>query len=82
MKSVSSRSMIRCRRTTCSARTRPLAVSSASLRDPRSISPSASSRFSISPDDAREIPSISATREANGRFPPGGVYSPIGNARK
>jgi hypothetical protein len=82
MKSVSSRSMIRCRRTTCSARARPFSVSSASFRVPRSINPSASSRFSISPADARETPSISATRDASGRFPLCGVYSPIGNARK
>src|SRR5437588_7779 len=53
MKSVSSRSMIRCLRTTRSARLRPFAVSSASLRSPRSIRPSPSSRFNISPADAR-----------------------------
>src|SRR5205085_304846 len=49
MKSVSSRSMIRCLRTTRSARSRPLSVRSASFFVPRSIRPSASSRFSISP---------------------------------
>ena len=32
---------------------------------PRSTRPSASSRFSISPADARETPSISATRDAS-----------------
>src|SRR5919204_657475 len=42
MKSVSSRSMIRCLRTTRSARSRPAAVRIASLRSPRSTSPSAS----------------------------------------
>src|SRR5437016_5035418 len=46
MKSVSSRSMIRCFRTTPSARSRPGPVSSASFRSPRSISPSASRRLS------------------------------------
>ena len=75
--------MIRCLRTTRSARSRPVFVSSASLRAPRSIRPSASSRFSISPAEARETWSISATREASGGVPaPRGVYSPIGNARK
>ena len=75
--------MMRCLRTTRSARVRPLAVSSASFRSPRSISPSASSRFSISPAEARDTPSISATRDASGGEPaPRGVYSPIGNARK
>ncbi len=74
--------MSRCLRTTRSARSRPGAVSSASLRSPRSTSPSASSRFSISPADARETWSISATREASGGEPPFGVYSPIGKARK
>src|SRR5438445_284686 len=69
MKSVSRRSMRRCLRTTRSARTRPESVSSASLRSPRSISPSPSSRLSISPADARETPSISATREARGGDP-------------
>ena len=82
MKSVSSRSIRRCFRTTRSARSRPDSVSSASLRAPRSIRPSDSSRFSISPDDARETPSISATRDASGSEPVVGVYSPIGNARK
>ena len=75
--------MIRCLRTTRSARFRPVSVSSASLCSPRSISPSPSSRFSISPADARETPSISATREASvGDPPPSGRYSPIGKARK
>ncbi len=55
--------MIRCLRTTCSARSRPIAVRIASLCSPRSTSPSASSRFSISPAEARETPSISATRD-------------------
>jgi hypothetical protein len=83
MKSVSSRSMIRCLRTTRSARARPDAVSSASFCVPRSISPSASSRFSISPADARETPSISATRAASVGEPVDcGRYSPIGKARK
>ena len=59
------------------------AVSSASLCSPRSISPSASSRFSISPADARETPSISATRvESVGEPELSGRYSPIGKARK
>src|SRR2546421_578630 len=80
MKSVSSRSMIRCLRTTRSARARPVSVSRASLRAPRSIRPSPSSRFSISPAEARETRSISATRDASGGDPaPRGVYSPIGN---
>ena len=57
--------MIRCLRTTCSARSRPASVRIASLCSPRSTSPSASSRFSISPAEARETPSISATREAS-----------------
>ena len=66
MKSVSSRSMIRCLRTTLlGALARPAAVRIASLCSPRSTSPSASSRFSISPAEARETPSISATREAS-----------------
>ena len=65
MKSVSSRSMIRCLRTTFRARSAPAAVRIASLCSPRSTSPSASSRFSISPAEARETPSISATREAS-----------------
>ncbi len=73
MKSVSSRSMMRCLRTTCSARSRPASVRIASLCSPRSTSPSASSRFSISPAEARETPSISATRDASvgrpGRLP-------------
>src|SRR5438132_1452035 len=81
MKSVSSRSMIRCLRTTLSARSRPVAVRMASFRSPRSTSPSASRRFSISPADARLTPSISATREASGGEPvPCGRYSPIGKA--
>ena len=84
MKSVSSRSMSRCLRTTFSARARPVFVRTASLFSPRLISPSLSIRFSISPADARETPSISATREASvGEVPPvSGLYSPIGNARK
>src|SRR5436190_46422 len=52
MKSVSRRSMIRCLRTTRSARARPVFVRSASFRWPRSIRPSLSSRLSISPADA------------------------------
>ena len=83
MKSVSSRSMIRCLRTTRSARSRPAGVRIASLCSPRSTSPSASSRFSISPAEARETPSISATRDASvGEPAPSGLYSPIGKARK
>ncbi len=75
--------MIRCLRTTRSARSRPASVRSASFFLPRSIRPSASSRFSISPAEARETRSISATREASGGDPPPcGVYSPIGKARK
>ena len=59
------------------------AVRIASLCAPRSTSPSASSRFSISPAEARETPSISATRDASvGEPDVCGVYSPIGNARK
>ena len=61
--------MIRCLRTTRSARSRPLSVRSASFFLPRSIRPSASSRFSISPAEARETWSISATREASGGRP-------------
>ena len=46
-------------------------------------SPSASSRFSISPAEARETPSISATRTASVGEPVAvRRYSPIGNARK
>ena len=56
MKSVSMRSMIRCFRTTRSARSIPVSVRIASLCSPRSTSPSASSRRSISPADARETP--------------------------
>ena len=56
--------MMRCLRTTLRARSAPAGVRIASLRSPRSTSPSASSRFSISPAEARETPSISATREA------------------
>ena len=75
--------MIRCLRTTFSACARPDFVNNASLCFPRSIRPSASSRFSISPADARETPSISATREASVGEPDDcGRYSPIGNARK
>ena len=75
--------MIRCLRTALSARSRPASVRSASLRSPRSTSPSASSRFSISPAEARETPSISATREESvGRDVSRGWYSPIGKARK
>ena len=75
--------MIRCLRTTFSARSRPLGVRIASLRSPRSTSPSPSSRFSISPAEARETPSISATRDASvGEPVVDGRYSPIGNARK
>ena len=63
----------------------PVSVRIASLCSPRSTRPSASSRFSISLADARETPSISATREAiaNDEFEFGsGRYSPIGKARK
>ncbi len=75
--------MIRCLRTTRSARSRPDAVRSASLFSPRSTRPSASRRFSISPADARDTPSISATREASvGEPAVSGRYSPIGKARK
>jgi hypothetical protein len=83
MKSVKSRSMIRCLRTTFSARTRPAGVRIASLCSPRSTSPSPSRRFSISPAEARETPSISATREESVGDPVVlGRYSPIGKARK
>ena len=82
MKSVSIRSISRCLRTTFSARSIPISVSRASFCSPRSTSPSDSSRFSISPADARETPSISATREAMAAEFGSGLYSPIGNARK
>src|SRR5260221_49917 len=65
MKSVRRRSMMRCLRTTWRARSVPAAVRIASLCAPRSTSPSASSRLSISPAEARETPSISATRDAS-----------------
>ena len=81
MKSVRNRSMIRCFRTTRSARSMPAGVRIASFCSPRSTSPSASSRFSISPAEARDTPSISATREAIA-LSPAGRYSPIGKARK
>ena len=75
--------MMRCLRTTWRARSVPAAVRIASLCAPRSTSPSASSRFSISPAEARETPSISATRDARvGEPDVCGVYSPIGKARK
>ena len=75
--------MIRWLRTTRSATSRPLAVRMASLCSPRSTRPSLSSRFSISPADARETPSMSATRTASVGDPfVSGLYSPIGNARK
>ena len=75
--------MIRCLRTTRSARSIPVSVRIASLCSPRSTSPSASSRRSISPADARETPSISATLEAIADELFGsGLYSPIGKARK
>ena len=68
---------------TFSALLRPDAVSSASLCSPRRTRPSFSSRFSISPADARETPSISATLDASvGEPPESGLYSPIGKARK
>ena len=73
--------MIRCLRTTRSARSMPDGVRIASFCSPRSTSPSASSRLSISPADAREMPSISATRDAIA-LSPAGRYSPIGKARK
>ena len=61
----------------------PVSVRIASLCSPRSTSPSASSRFSISPAEARETPSISATRDGErGASLRIGRYSPIGNARK
>ena len=69
-------------RTTRSARSIPVSVRIASLCSPRSTRPSASSRFSISPADARETPSISATREAIAFAAVAGRYSPIGKARK
>ena len=74
--------MMRCLRTTRLARSIPLGVRIASFCSPRSTSPSASSRLSISPADARETPSISATRDAIAVDPVAGRYSPIGNARK
>ena len=46
------------------ARSIPAGVRIASFCSPRSTSPSASRRFNISPAEARETPSISATREA------------------
>ena len=49
-------------RTAFSARTRPVAVRIASLCSPRSTRPSFSSRFNISPAEARDTPSISAMR--------------------
>ena len=73
--------MIRCLRTTRSARSMPAGVRIASFCSPRSTRPSASSRFSISPAEARETPSISATRDAIA-LSPAGRYSPIGKARK
>ena len=73
--------MILCLRTTFSARSIPDGVRMASFCSPRSTRPSASRRFSISPADARETPSISATREAMA-LSPAGRYSPIGKARK
>ena len=74
---------MRCLRTTFSARARPAFVRSASLCSPRWTRPSFSSRFSISPAEARETPSISATRDASVSEPPDwGLYSPIGKARK
>ena len=75
--------MIRWRRTTRSATSRPFAVRMASLCSPRSTRPSPSSRLSISPADARETPSMSATRTARVGDPfVSGLYSPMGNARK
>ena len=74
--------MIRCLRTTRFARSAPASVRIASFWSPRSTSPSASSRFSISPADARDTPSISATRDAIAVEPAAGRYSPIGKARK
>jgi hypothetical protein len=75
--------MIRWRRTTRSACARPCSVRIASLCSPRSTSPSASRRFSISPAEARETPSMSATRTARVGEPfVSGRYSPMGKARK
>ena len=74
--------MMRCLRTTRLARSVPAGVRSASFWSPRSTSPSLSSRLSISPAEARETPSISATRAAIAVEPVAGRYSPIGNARK
>ena len=74
--------MMRCLRTTRFARSVPVGVRIASFWSPRSTRPSASSRFSISPADARETPSISATRAAIAVEPVDGRYSPIGKARK
>ncbi len=74
--------MMRCLRTTPLARSVPLGVRMASLWSPRSTSPSASRRFNISPAEARETPSISATLAAIAVDPVEGRYSPIGKARK
>ena len=75
--------MMRCLRTTRSATSRPCSVRIASLCSPRSTRPSASRRLSISPADARETPSMSATRTASVGAPfVSGLYSPMGNARK
>ncbi len=75
--------MIRCLRTTRSASSTPFGVRIASLCSPRSIRPSSSMRFSISPAEARDTPSMSATRTASVGGPSvTGWYSPTGKARK
>ena len=75
--------MMRWWRTTRSASVRPFLVSSGALRGPRSMSPSASSRLSISLAVGGVTLSISATRAAGtGDSPTIGPYSPTGVARK
>ena len=76
--------MIRCLRTTRSARSRPASVRSASFFLPRSIRPSALEALQhlARPKRARRGASR-PTREARGGEPaPCGVYSPIGNGEE
>src|SRR5919199_561030 len=77
MKSVRSRSMIRCRRTARSASFRPSTVRIASFFSPRSTRPSASRRFSISPADARAFTSL-----ADGLDKGAIVTVPFGRSRR
>ena len=75
--------MMRWLRTIRSASSRPGLVSSGPLRGPRSMRPSASSRFIISLAVGGVTCSISATRAAGaGASFTTGPYSPTGNARK